>query len=180
MPQDWQRFQLQGWDHDIALVWGQWVIVAATDTNFLGGYRRSTGEMVWQAPRADVLGCTVDRWLGVRDGIIYATGPRGLIAYELAAEGRLYGMPQRLEQPVTGRGLITSHGILLPVNDHLELYDLRTLAKIKDITVTMPTNMPIGSLVSDGTRLWIAAMNRLIAVEPIANTQAVTNSAEGN
>ncbi|MDP1562596.1 MAG: PQQ-binding-like beta-propeller repeat protein [Pirellulaceae bacterium] len=180
MPQDWQRYQLQGWDHDLAAVWGQWVIVAASDTNFLGGYRRSTGELVWQAPRADVLGCTVDRWLGVHDGIVYATGPRGLIAYELAAEGRLYGMPQRLEQPVTGRGLITSRGILLPVNDHLELYDLRSLAKIKDIKVNMPTKMPIGSLVSDGSRLWIAAMNRLIAVEPIAETQAVTNSAEGN
>jgi len=180
MPQDWQRYQIQGWDHDLAAIWGQWVIVAGSDTNFLGGYRRSTGELVWQAPRADVLGCTVDRWLGVRDGIVYATGPRGLIAYELAAEGRLYGMPQRLEQPVTGRGLITSQGILLPVNDHLELYDLRSLAKIKDIPVQMPTKMPIGSLVSDGSRLWIAAMNRLIAVEPIVETPTVTNSAEGN
>ena len=180
MQQDWQRYQLQGWDHDVAVVWGQWVIVAATDTNFLGGYRRSTGELVWQAPRAEVLGCTVDRWLGIRDGIVYATGPRGLIAYELAAEGRLYGMPQRLEQPVTGRGLITSQGILLPVNDHLELYDLRSLAKIKDIPVQMPNKMPIGSLASDGSRLWIASMNRLMAVEPVAETPAITNSAEGN
>ncbi len=180
MPQDWQRYQLQGWDHDVAVVWGQWLIVAASDTNFLGGYQRSTGELVWQAPRAEVLGCTVNHWLGIRDGIVYATGPRGLIAYELAAEGRLHGMPQRLEQPLTGRGLITSQGILLPVNDHLELYDLRSLAKIKDIPVKMPTKMPIGSLVSDGTRLWIAAMNRLIAVEPSAETQAVTNSVEGN
>ncbi|MBL8892253.1 MAG: PQQ-binding-like beta-propeller repeat protein [Planctomycetaceae bacterium] len=191
MQQDWQRYKIEGWSHDLAVVWGQWVIVAASDTNFLGGYRRSTGELVWQAPRADVLGCTVDRWLGVRDGIVYATGARGLIAYELAAEGRLYGMPQRLEQPITGHGLLTSQGILLPVNDHLELYDLKSLAKIKDIPVTMPTKMPIGSLASDGSRLWIAAMNRLIAVEPVAaaannsgdesGTGAdINNSAEGN
>lgn len=176
MQQEWQRYKIEGWSHDLAVVWGQWVIVAASDTNFLGGYRRSTGELVWQAPRADVLGCTVDRWLGVRDGIIYATGARGLIAYELAAEGRLYGMPQRLEQPITGHGILTSQGILLPVNDHLELYDLRSLAKIKDISVTMPTKMPIGSLVSDGSRLWIAAMNRLIAVEPVA----VSNNESSN
>ncbi len=164
--QDWQRYRIEGWRHDFAAIWGNWVVVAATDTNFLAGYRRSTGELVWQAPRADVLGCTVDQWLGVRDGIVYAIGPRGLIAYELAAEGRLYGTPQRLERPISGRGIITSRGILLPVQDHLELYDLRSLSKIKDIQVAMPADMPIGSLLSDGSRLWIAAMNRLIAVEP--------------
>lgn len=178
--QDWQLYQVEGWSHDLAVVWGQWVIVAASDTNFLGGYRRSTGELVWQAPRADALGCTVDRWLGIRDGILYATGARGLIAYELAAEGRLYGMPQRLEQPITGHGLLTSQGILLPVNDHLELYDLRSLAKLKDIPVTMPTKMPIGSLVSDGSRLWIAAMNRLIAVEPVAESSNNSSSESNN
>jgi len=127
-----------------------------------------------------VLGCTVDQWLGVWDGIVYATGPRGLIAYELAAEGRLYGTPQRLEQFVSGRGIITSHGILLPVQDHLELYDLRTLAKIKEIPVQMPGNMPVGSLVSDGSRLWIAAMNRLIAVEPVSHIGTTTPTEEGN
>lgn len=180
VQQDWQRYELQGWDHDLAVVWGNWILVAASDTNFLAGYRRSDGELVWQAPRADVLGCTVDRWLGVRDGIVYATGPRGLIAYELGAEGRLYGTPQRLEQAISGRGLITSQGILLPVQDRLELYDLRSLSKIKEIPVQMPKNMPIGSLASDGSRLWIAAMNRLIAVEPVSEIRATEPVEEGN
>jgi hypothetical protein len=165
---------MKGWSHDLAVVWGNWVIVAASDTNFLAGYRRGTGELVWKAPRAEVLGCTVDQWLGVRDGIIYATGPRGLIAYELAAEGRLYGTPQRLDSSPSGRGLITSQGILLPVQDHLELYDLKTLNKIKTIPVNMPTQMPIGSLVSDGQRLWVAAMNRLLALEPVTPVQLET------
>lgn len=180
VQQDWQRYQLQGWNHDVALVWGNWILVAASDTNFLAGYRRSDGELAWQAPRSEVLGCTVDQWLGVRDGIVYATGPRGLIAYELSAEGRLYGTPQRLEKAISGRGLITAQGILLPVQDHLELYDLRSLSKIKEIPVQMPTNMPIGSLASDGTRLWIAAMNRLIAVEPASPIRAVESVEEGN
>ncbi len=180
VQQDWQRYQLQGWNHDLAVVWGNWILVAASDTNFLAGYRRSDGELVWQAPRAEVLGCTVDQWLGVRDGIVYATGPRGLIAYELGAEGRLYGTPQRLEKAISGRGLITAQGILLPVQDHLELYDLRSLSKIKEIPVQMPTNMPIGSLASDGSRLWIAAMNRLIAVEPVTQIRAVESVEEGN
>lgn len=174
MNQDWQRYTMKGWSHDLAVVWGNWVIVAASDTNFLAGYRRGTGELVWKAPRAEVLGCTVDQWLGVRDGIIYATGPRGLIAYELAAEGRLYGTPQRLDSSPSGRGLITSQGILLPVQDHLELYDLKTLNKIKTIPVNMPTQMPIGSLVSDGQRLWVAAMNRLLALEPVTPVQQET------
>jgi Tfp pilus assembly protein PilF len=178
--QDWQRYRLQGWSHDLATVWGNWVVVAATDTNYLAGYRRTDGALVWQAPRADVLGCTVDQWLGVADGIAYATGPRGLIAYELAAEGRLYGTPQRLEQPVSGRGLITTQGILLPVQDHLELYDLRTLVKLKEIPVQMPGKMPVGSLVSDGSRLWIAAMNRLIAVEPVSAIGTAAPIEEGN
>lgn len=180
VQQDWQRYQLQGWNHDVAMVWGNWILVAASDTNFLAGYRRSDGELAWQAPRSEVLGCTVDQWLGVRDGIVYATGPRGLIAYELSAEGRLYGTPQRLEKAISGRGLITAQGILLPVQDHLELYDLRSLSKIKEIPVQMPTNMPIGSLASDGTRLWIAAMNRLIAVEPASPIRAVESVEEGN
>jgi len=168
MNQDWQRYTLQGWRHDLAVTWGNWVIVAASDTNFLAGYRRSDGQLVWRAPRADVLGCTVDQWLGVHDGIVYAVGSRGLIAYELAAEGRLYGTPIRLEPGLSGRGIITSQGILLPMQDHLELYDLKSLAKIKEIPVRMPGEMPIGSLLSDGQRLWVAAMNRLIALEPSA------------
>jgi hypothetical protein len=76
--------------------------------------------------------------------------------------------------------LITTQGILLPVQDHLELYDLRTLVKLKEIPVQMPGKMPVGSLVSDGSRLWIAAMNRLIAVEPVSAIGTAAPIEEGN
>lgn len=164
--QDWQRYSIHGWSHDAAIAWGPWVIVAASDLDYLAGFRRSDGALVWKAPRADVLGCTVDQWLGVYQGIVYAVGPRGLIAYELAAEGRLYGTPQRLAKPISGRGLVTKNGVLLPIDDHLEWFDLKSLVKVRDIDVAMPDNMPIGGLVSDGQRLWAAAMNRLIAFAP--------------
>jgi len=178
MNQDWQRYTIKGWQHDLAAAWGPWIIVAGTDTDYLAGYRRSDGELVWQAPRAEVLGCTVDQWLGIHQGIVYAIGARGLIAYELAAEGRLYGTPQRLAKPISGRGIITSEGILLPVMDHLELYDLKSLVKLRDIPLTLPGEIPVGSLVSDGKRLWAAAMNRLIAFDKVDENSDTTTPEE--
>lgn len=167
LNRDWMNKDVSGWKHDLVFVWGKWVVMAASDRDELMGFDRGTGEFVWMAPRSNVLGCTVDQWLGVKDGIMYATGPRGLLAYELGAQGRLYGTPQSLEQSVTGRGIVLEQGILLPVGTQIVQFDLRSLQPTGQTEVAMPGGAQLGTLVSDGQRLWSAAMGMLAALEPI-------------
>lgn len=172
LNREWMNKDIDGWRHDLVFVWGPWVIMAASDQDDLIAFERGSGVFAWRAPRSNVLGCTVDQWLGVKDGVLYATGTRGLLAYELEAEGRLYGQPQRLMEPVTGRGVILDQGIVLPVGHQLKVFDLHTLKEVRGIDVAMPDRSPIGSLVSDGTRLWSAAMGTLVALETVSGSGA--------
>lgn len=160
------NFQINGWEHDLAMSWGPWIVVAASDTDYLAAFRKSDGEIAWKADRAGVLGCTVDRWLGFYDGVIYATGEKSLIAYELPAEGRLFGTPQSIQGNISGQGFVCKSGIYLPVGDRIEKYDRKTLMKLGQYQVKMPKGTQLGSLVSDGKRIWSASLNRLFAITP--------------
>lgn len=189
LNREWLNKEVRGWNHDLVFVWGSWVVMAASDRNQLMGFDRGSGEFVWMAPRENVLGVSVDSWLGVRDGIMYAVGDNGLLAYELAAEGRLYGTPQRLDRPVTGRGLLLDEGVILPMGEQISRFDLKSLQRMSDTKVILPGNAQLGTLVSDGSRLWSAAMGMLLALEPITgqddlqeseSESSETDSAEGS
>ena len=118
------------------------------------------------------IGQKVDYLLGVRDGTLYAAGPKTIIAYDLSGEGRMvWGADELFDGKTSqGRGMLTEDAIYIPVDNGIYKYNLRgkngKAQVVAKVGVNLGTDAPVGNLYSDGQRIWVHGANRLYALGP--------------
>jgi hypothetical protein len=85
----------------------------------------------------------------------------------------LWGGDQLFEQGKSlGRAMLCGDGLYVPVDDTIVRFDAgRREGKpriLNTVHVNCGSHGPCGNLFSDGERIWIQYINRLIATEPVA------------
>jgi hypothetical protein len=69
-----------------------------------------------------------------------------------------------------GKGVLTSEGLYIPVNDTVWKFGLEGKGgradKQAEVHVSLPIGAPVGNLLSDGDRLWAHQGSRLVALGP--------------
>ena len=97
------------------------VVVAPMDTPFLLCLSAEDGEMLWQYPKSANLRENDPDYryiIGVRDGVIYLSGD-SVTAIELKACKSVWPDRLDLESPPSGRGLVASDGVYIPLRTGL-------------------------------------------------------------
>ena len=161
--------ELEGFDEDILLPYGNQLILLASDHRMILGFNRQTGELIWEAPTKDVFGTSVNYLIGVHDEILYAGGTDNVIAYDLEGEGRMiWTIDHHLEGKLCGgRAMLTSDGVFVPVGKTIIRFDLRTGKPLQKVGVRLRGNSPVGNLYSDGNKIWLLNGPRLVALGPV-------------
>ncbi|KAF0240732.1 MAG: hypothetical protein FD180_4790, partial [Planctomycetota bacterium] len=99
----------------------QKVVVAPMDGPFLLCLSAEDGEMIWRIPRPELVRENDPDYryiVGVRDGVIYLSG-ESVMAIELKSAKRLWSDRLELASPPSGRGLVASDGVYLPLRTGL-------------------------------------------------------------
>ena len=165
------RLKFDGWSSDVVVPWQNQLICFGSDTDTIFAIDRSTGRAVWNCPM-NPIGQKVDYLLGVRDGTLYAAGPKTIIAYDLSGEGRMvWGADELFDGKTSqGRGMLTEDAIYIPVDNGIYKYNLRgkngKAQVVAKVGVNLGTDAPVGNLYSDGQRIWVHGANRLYALGP--------------
>ena len=166
-----ERLKFDGWSSDVVVPWQNQLICFGSDTDTIFAIDRSTGRAIWNCPM-NPIGQKVDYLLGVRDGTLYAAGPKTIIAYDLSGEGRMvWGADELFDGKTSqGRGMLTEDAIYIPVDNGIYKYNLRgkngKAQVVAKVGVNLGTDAPVGNLYSDGQRIWVHGANRLYALGP--------------
>ena len=160
--------ELEGFDHDMVIPYGNELILLASDLNKLVGYDRTNGQQVWEAPATDVFGTNVEYLIGVYQGFLYAGGEDNVIAYDLQGDGRMVWTIENYlgGQSSCGRAMLTKDGVFVPVGQTILRFDLETGKLLGRVGVRLPGRLPVGNIFSDGEKLWIHSGNRIMALGP--------------
>jgi outer membrane protein assembly factor BamB len=149
-----------GWDDDVTICYGRLLLVMSSDSDHILALDRRTGQRVWEAPRTSPLGKAANYCLGVNRGRIFVAGKNVLRSYDIAT-GRMVA-EQQLNTSL-GRGCLTSDELFIPVEEHIERFDLN-LTRTNSISVALTAREPIGNLFSDGEKLWLEGPGRVYAL----------------
>lgn len=153
---------LEGWSQDMIIPFGNSLVVMASDHNDVFALDRQTGDFKWRAPRSP-FDDQATYCMGFYDNKIYCGGPKTVLCYDLAGEGRL-AWARRIEGNSYGRGMVTEDGVYIPVDDSILKLDLQSGQPVKQVGVKLPSRAPVGNLYSDGKRIWTMAMNQVYAL----------------
>ena len=82
----YQQLKYESWRSDTVVAYGRQMICFSSDAKFIECHDRNTGDLIWRA-EVDPLEAKVDYLLGVRGGILYAAGPKTILAIDLNKEG---------------------------------------------------------------------------------------------
>ena len=165
------KLKFDGWASDVVVPWQNQLICFGSDTDTIFAIDRSSGRSIWNCPM-NPIGQKVDYLLGVRDGMLYAAGPKTIIAYDLNGEGRMvWGADELFDGKTSqGRGMLTEDAIYIPVDNGIYKYSLggkRGKAQVvAKVGVNLGTDAPVGNLYSDGQRIWVHGGPRLYALGP--------------
>ena len=160
---------VHGFSHDIVIPYGNRLVLLASDHDKIVGFDRQNGKKVWEAPAHDVFGTKVDYLIGIHNGMLYAGGKDNVIAYDLNGDGRMmWTIEDHLQgELATGRAMLTTNGIFVPVGQKIKHFDLQTGRLIKEVGVRLPGRSPLGNLYSDGKKIWVHNGNRILALGPV-------------
>lgn len=163
-----QADNLDGWNEDVVIPYGQTLIFAGSDYDALAAFDRRTGDLLWESSRIPVIDEPANRYvLGVHQGCIYVAGDRIVRAYK-ANGGRLLW-----ETPVDrsfARGIITDGGLFIPQEKHIAHLDLKSGDVIARIPVEQPgegESEPVGNLFSTGEGFLIFGSKRIYTLDPV-------------
>jgi len=169
---DASQLVLDGWTQDCLIPVGNTLILVASDFDRIWAIDRQTGEFLWDV-RNRPFGDKFDYVLGVYDDLLYVGGRESIAAISLKAQGRLEWVAYFRGETSYGRGIVTPEGLLVPIEDSIAWYDLHGSPDTPDgarlirrVGVTWGVDAPVGNLVSDGERLWVAGANRLYVLQP--------------
>lgn len=174
----WQmsRLDFDGWEEDLIVPYGRQMICFCSDSQQIFAIDRSTAERIWETD-INPLGYRVDYLIGVQNDVLYAGGRHTIIAFDLQGEGRmLWGGEQLFDGGTSmGRAMLCQNGLYVPVNDTILRFDIskpQEAPRLDRIAhVNLGNHGPVGNLYSDGQRIWIQGLNRLIATMPVTKGQ---------
>ncbi len=178
----WQvnRLDFDGWSEDLVVPYSRQMICFCSDTKKIFAIDRTTAELIWEV-EMNPLGFRIDYVIGIQNDVLFAGGPETIIAIDLSGEGRmLWGGDQLFEQGKSvGRAMLCADGLYVPVDDTIVRFDAgRREGKpriLNTVHVNCGNNGPCGNLFSDGERIWIQYINRLIATESVARDSGKQN-----
>ncbi|MFN9768405.1 MAG: hypothetical protein ACK56J_04960 [Planctomycetota bacterium] len=165
------RMDFDGWSEDVIIPYGRQMICFASDANRVFAIDRNSGQLIWETDM-NPLGQKLDYILGIANDKLYAAGRQTIIAFDLRGEGRmLWGGDDLFGGALSGgKGVLTSEGLYIPVNDTVWKFGLEGKGgradKQAEVHVSLPIGAPVGNLLSDGDRLWAHQGSRLVALGP--------------
>jgi outer membrane protein assembly factor BamB len=167
---------LRGFEDDTAIPFGRALIVMASDHDGLFAIDRRSGEVLWRSPRTP-FDHAVNYCLGIADGGLFVAGPSVVRRYD-AAGGKLVW--ERSAGDMYGRGALTGDALYMPVKGQvggavvkLDLKTGEVLAQAGVVTNNLAgdsagdssgdatSETPLGSLFSDGEKLWMLSGHRV-------------------
>jgi len=154
---------LDGWDEDVVIPHGRQLVVLASDYNQLFALDRRTGEFIWDSPRTPWDGDPPGRYcLGLAGDGLFVAGTNVVRCYSVRG-GRLQWQ-RKIEEGSMGRGVLTENAIYVPVKDSVAQLDLKTGQIVSQVGVTLPAELPVGNLFSDGEKLLVLGLARVYAL----------------
>lgn len=165
-----------GWNDNVVVTWKNALIVMASDHDYVFAVDRRNGKFLWDAPRlpfdeevsqAYCLGHTDDK-------LVMATN-KAILCYNLAGDGKLHWY-QKFAGNAYGRGFITSRAVYVPVEDTIVKYDLETGKQLARVGVNLGSEAKVGNLFSDGNQIWVAGLNRVVALRSLRDRLAELES----
>lgn len=163
---------LEGWDDNLVIAWKNALVVMASDHDYVFAIDRRNGRFLWDAPRlpfdedVDHAYC-----LGYYNGKMVMATNRGILCYNLAGDGKLQWY-QKFGGNSFGRGFLTPTAVYVPVEDSIIKYDLETGRKLAQVGVNLGTEYKVGNLFSDGKQIWVAGLNRVVALRSLRDRLA--------
>ena len=148
-----------GWSQDYAIPYGHQLVVIPSDSKIMFGLDRRTGELLWESPSQAANELPTDYCLGVVQDRLYLAGRRVAACYDLKSDG-LFLWQTPLEES-HGRGVLTTNGLYLPVEDRVVRLDLETGKPVQEAPVVSATQQPTGNLFADGTRIYTVGFSHI-------------------
>ena len=171
--QRFTRMTFDSWSTDTIIAYGRQMICFSSDSGRIEAFNRNTGETIWFSSMQPMDG-HVDYLLGVYDGMLYAAGPQTILAFDLNKEGRMvWGGEVMFGGKIShGRGMLTSDGIYVPVEDRILKFSLKgknkQVEQVAEVKVELGSEAPVGNLYSDGEKIWVLGANRIYALGELA------------
>lgn len=161
--------ELDGWLEDLVIPYGNDLIVMASDYSAVWAIDRQTAKFRWKTENKP-FGNKFDYLIGIYDDYLYLGGTNSIAAISIKAEGRWEWVHNISEDESLGRALLTEDGVYVPLREKIIKLGLKgndglSLA-LGEMKVRLGTKAPLGSLFSDGNRIWVLGGNRLYALSP--------------
>jgi len=153
---------LSGWDDDVVIPHGQYLIVMSSDCDQLLAVDRRTGSFFWNSPRTSPFGSVANYCLGVQGGRLFVGGKNVVRCYDLKGQGKL-AWEKSIEDSF-GRGCVTEDAIYVPVKDSILKLDPQKGRELAQVGVALTSDEPVGNLFSDGEKLWVVGAGRVYAM----------------
>lgn len=169
-----KRYDFDGWSADEVIPYGNQMICFSSDTNIIQALSAADGNLIWQVEMEnEVCGLyKLDYILGIQNDILYLAGSETIVAFDLKQEGFMVwgGMPLFDGKRACGRGMVTTDGIYMPIEDSIWKFALESEnsepTKVAASHVDLGIDAPVGNLYSDGKRIWVHGGNRIYALAP--------------
>jgi hypothetical protein len=157
-----------GWQDDVVIPFGKFLIVMASDSNQIFALDRRTGEADWNSPRSSQ-GHEVTYPVGTVGRSLFVAGRDCIRKYDmlsgkLLADRVLNEAPRQADALAFGRGCVTDDAIYLPVKDSVLKLSTKDLSDVSQVGVSTVSGDPVGNLFADGDKLWVAGAAKVYAL----------------
>jgi outer membrane protein assembly factor BamB len=152
---------LSGWDDDVVIPYGRLLVVMSSDSDRLLALDRRTGERVWESPRVSPFGSSASYCLGVNGRGLFVASKNVVRRYDIVSGILVW---EKIIEDSFGRGCVTDDAIYMPVRDSVLKLDLEKGRELGQVGVALTSEEPVGSLFSDGEKLWVVGAGRVYAM----------------
>lgn len=166
----------EGWEDNVVVTWNNALIVMAADHDYVFAIDRRNGKFLWDAPRLPFDEDVKHAYcLGHFENKLIMATNKGILCYNLAGDGKLHWY-QKFGGNSYGKGFITSRAVYVPVEDSIVKFDLESGKKLAQVGVNLGSESKVGNLYSDGKQIWVAGMNRVVALRSLRDRLAELDS----
>ena len=164
---------LSGWDDDVVIPHGRYLIVMSSDNDKILGLDRRTGAAVWHANRISPFGGVAQYCLGVQGDRLYVAGKNVVRCHNIKGQGLLVWEKTWDKEESFGRGCITDDALYIPVKDSILKLDPKTGNELSQVGVALTSDEPVGNLFSDGEKLWAVGAGRVYAMTTLEHRMKI-------
>jgi outer membrane protein assembly factor BamB len=141
------------------------VVVAAADSDHVMAFDVENGRLLWDSPLLkDMILHAPGYVVGNHDGRLVLGSASRLWSVRLQG-GRIEW--EAVLEASCGRGLVTGNEVLVPQGRNITRFNLATGSSIGEIPVQTPDGEPVGNLIVDQGRLYLASAARLFLVRSV-------------